>query len=687
MHIEVWRPVGVSGPSPKLSAVQPPVEPTPVAPPRLRHMPGLDGLRGVAVVAVVLFHGGHLAGGYLGVDLFFVLSGYLITSLLLIEGASSDTVGLVRFWGRRARRLLPALAVMLVGVAAYAAFAAEPEELHRIRWDGLATMVYAANWREIFSGSDYWALFTAPSPLAHTWSLAIEEQFYVVWPLVVLGVLAWVRRRRRRAAAASDATAPPDDRRFARTMSTLCIVLGMVSLASQAYWQGVAGWNRVYFGTDTRAFALYCGASVACFTAWRGSFASADPSARSGPRRWLLEACGLVGAVALVAAFVSMDGSSGFAHHGGLALCSLAGAAVIAAVSHPRVAILSRLLTFRPFVGLGLISYGVYLYHWPIAVWLSRERLDLSGWPLLAVQSAITLAVAIVSYRFVEQPIRHGARWPLRRVFIVPSAGFAVVGAILLVATITTLPKATDVSPEALAQAARSSHDDGTASVMIIGNSVAWYLAGDGFDAVTTRPPIEVINNGRPACQYPMTSRVVPTSGKVLTGDDIDTCNRRWADTAAAYRADYVIFVRSGVDSSRILHDGALVGPCSSAYEDYYAESLRKDIAKFTDVGATTVLVTSVPSQRHFGQTAEYYQHYLQTAACGNDVIRRVAKADPHIRLVDLETHLCTSPTNCVEEIDGAVLRKDGTHYKDQGAQIVAAWILNRIGIDASPGS
>jgi len=652
-------------------------------------MPGLDGLRGLAVVVVVLFHAGHLTGGYLGVDLFFVLSGYLITSLLLVEGTASGTLGLARFWGRRARRLLPALGVLVVGVAAYAAFVAEPEELHRIRWDGIATMLYVANWREIFGGSDYWALFTAPSPLAHTWSLAIEEQFYVVWPLVVVGVLWWVGRRRSRADAGEPEGAEAAGRSLGRNMLVLCAVLAAVALGSQAWWQSVAGWNRVYFGTDTRAFALLCGAGLASFTAWRGSRAVVPPApTATRRRRGVLEAVGCAGAVFLAAAFVFMSGSSTFAHHGGLASCSVAGAAVIAAVSHPRPGLLARALSFRPLVGIGLISYGVYLYHWPIAVWLSSERVGMSGWPLLALQSAVTLAVAVVSYRFVEQPIRHRSGWSLRRVALMPSVGFVAVGALLLLATVAALPRSTDVSPAALAAAARSSGRDGRPSIMIIGNSVAWYLAGDGFDEVTTRPSIRFVNNGHPNCQYPMTDRLWDQDGSTKGPGEIHACKHRWFETAEAYRVSKVVFVRSGVDPARIRIDGAFADPCSATYEDYYAATLRADIDRFARLGATTVLVTSIPSKVHFGQSPDYYRSYLRSVACGNDVLQRVAAADTeHVQLVDLEAHLCSPSGSCAETLDGTVLRKDGTHFKGRAARLVAAWILSRVGIEATPDS
>src|SRR4051794_28685319 len=161
--------------------------------PRMPRVPALDGLRGLAVVAVLLFHGGYLTGGWLGVDLFFVLSGYLITSLLLVEHRRDGGISLGAFWGRRARRLLPALLVFVMAVAVYAWIDVAAIDLGAVRADGLATLFFVANWHDILNGVSYWDRGLAPSMFAHTWSLAVEEQLYLVWPLAVAAIL---RRRR-----------------------------------------------------------------------------------------------------------------------------------------------------------------------------------------------------------------------------------------------------------------------------------------------------------------------------------------------------------------------------------------------------------------------------------------------------------------------------------------------------------
>ena len=251
----------------------------------LPHVAALDGLRGLAIAGVLVFHGGHLTGGYLGVDLFFVLSGFLITSLLLAESGSSGRIALGAFWARRARRLLPALAATLFGVALYCLLVEGPADLEQIRGDALATIGYVANWRAVNAHQDYWALFQAPSPLQHTWSLAIEEQFYLVWPPVFVGLLAWWRRR---------------------TPAAVLVTAAIGSIAASvlmAWLYDPANVSRVYYGTDTRAAAILVGAALAAaLVLWR--------PVRGRAARVALETAGLVGIAFLSWAWARLPGES-----------------------------------------------------------------------------------------------------------------------------------------------------------------------------------------------------------------------------------------------------------------------------------------------------------------------------------------------------------------------------------------
>ena len=308
---------------------------------RLQHQPALDGLRGLAVAGVLFFHGGHLQGGFLGVDAFFVLSGFLITSLLLVEASERGRISLGAFWARRARRLLPALACVLGAVALYTWLLARPDELATIRGDAFATIGYFANWRAIFNSRDYWSLFRAPSPLDHTWSLAIEEQFYLAWPLLV-AVLAIGARGRH----------------AARRVLVTSVALALGSLAWMLVIFDPTNPSRAYFGTDTRVASILVGAALAAWLRLRGP-------TRSGAVRGALELSAIGALVLLTLAWTRLSGSSTTLYRGGLFLCALSAACVIAAAVHPRRGPVNHLFSFRPLRALGLISYGVYLWHWP----------------------------------------------------------------------------------------------------------------------------------------------------------------------------------------------------------------------------------------------------------------------------------------------------------------------------------
>ena len=293
--------------------------------------------------------------------------------------------------------------MLLVWIAVYCAVFATRQELTQIRYDALATLAYGANWRSVFSHQSYWALFSAPSPLSHTWSLAIEEQFYLVWPLIFVGLLARWKRN-----------AP-------RAVFVTALVLAGVSSVLMVVLYDPASNARVYYGTDTRAAAILFGAALAAWLAMKGPTRN----------RLALEAIGLVGAGVLALAWIRLDGQSSTLYRGGFLVCGLCATAVIATVVHPEPGVLSRVLSLRPLCGLGLISYGVYLYHWPIDVVLDEKRVGLGGWPLFVVQTSVTLVVAIASYRFIEQPVRRGALSSHQWRLLTPAVSAGLVGALL----------------------------------------------------------------------------------------------------------------------------------------------------------------------------------------------------------------------------------------------------------------
>ncbi|MDQ1484183.1 MAG: hypothetical protein QOF35_2259 [Actinomycetota bacterium] len=354
-----------------------------------RRLPALDGLRGVAVLGVLLFHGGvsWVRGGFLGVDAFFVLSGFLITGLLLTEwetrtaGGLRGAIDLLGFWGRRARRLLPALLVLVGAMVMTAALSPELRAQPGLQGDIWSTIGYVANWHLILAGGgDYFTRTGPPSPLQHTWSLAIEEQFYLLWPLIVVLVL---RLSKGRVALRSVALAG----------AALSAVL-MAWLSASA----TGMYDRVYYGTDTRAQSLLIGAALVTV------IPLGRQSATFGVRgaRWT----GWLGLGVSAWLWATADGSDPAFYLGGFTLAAVAVAGVIWAALVDKAGPIARTLGLLPLRGLGVISYGVYLWHWPLFLALTAERTGQHGPTLLALRIAATLAVATMSYVFVEQPIR-----------------------------------------------------------------------------------------------------------------------------------------------------------------------------------------------------------------------------------------------------------------------------------------
>lgn len=385
------------------------------------HLPGLDGLRGLAVIGVLLFHGGFTwaQGGYLGVSTFFTLSGFLITNLLVREWDRSGTISLGRFWVRRFRRLMPAavVAIGLVGVAWW--LVGTPEQLQNLRADMLSSLGYAANWRFLFAGRSYAELFSAPSPLQHFWSLAIEEQFYVFFPLIAIVLLRLGGRRL-----------------FLGTLALATAVsIGLTLVFSDNF-------DRVYYGTDTRAAELLLGALLAVWWSGRTSprwrFAAAAHDER--PSR-LLDAAGIVALIGMFWAWYAVPEASPGLSKGGLPLYAIGTTIIVLAATHP--GIVTRMLSVSVLRWAGLISYGLYLYHWPIFLVLSAERTGLDTGPLFLVRMAVTIAVALASYALLEQPIRRGTMIRTGRAALSAAGAGALIVALLAVVVTLDPPQST----------------------------------------------------------------------------------------------------------------------------------------------------------------------------------------------------------------------------------------------------
>ncbi|CAM4189389.1 acyltransferase [Kibdelosporangium persicum] len=383
-----------------MTNVQPAVRPVAA---RRAQLPALDGLRGIAILGVLLFHTGHLPGGFLGVDLFFALSGYLITDLLLREVEATGTVSLVAFWGRRIRRLLPALAAMLAAVTVLVWLVASRDVVRTTLTDGPWVQLNLLNWHLLAESAGYWDRFGSARVFEHLWSIAVEEQFYLVWPVLVLIIARCGWRADRWVVVAA----------VVASAGSLALMITLVSSADP---------SRVYTGTDTRAFSLLLGAMVATRQA----------------RVLLARVTGRVAGAVLASLAVGIgvlwwfaDGvNSLWLFTGGLFAHSLAAALLIGlCVRAPDTAV-ANVLAWQPLRWLGLISYSLYLWHWPVSVLLSELWTGLGAWAQTFVVCAVSIGLATLSKYLVEDPIRFRAQWATGRsgvfAFAAVMAGMAV---------------------------------------------------------------------------------------------------------------------------------------------------------------------------------------------------------------------------------------------------------------------
>jgi peptidoglycan/LPS O-acetylase OafA/YrhL len=354
---------------------------------RLPHVPGLNGLRGLAVAAVLLFHAGltWIRGGQLGVTVFFTLSGFLITSLLLLEKHRTGAIALRAFWGRRARRLVPAMIVCFGLVALVVRLSTTPAS-EGIGWDAIAAATWTANWRFVLHHQQYADLFSLPSPFQHFWSLAVEEQFYVFFPLLALLVLG---RRGTRL-------------RTGRLAGLLVALVALSAWQAARLYDAGQGLGHAYYGTDARMAEILVGSLLAL------ALVRPDGLRVLGDRgRHLLDVAALAGLAVIGYAFANVSTEGAGLYRGWLLGVAVSTAAVLAATVQPG-SWTGRALSLQPLVGLGVISYGVYLFHWPLFLWLTESTTGYDGITLLALRMGSTLALATISYVALEAPVRRG---------------------------------------------------------------------------------------------------------------------------------------------------------------------------------------------------------------------------------------------------------------------------------------
>nr|WP_296067489.1 acyltransferase family protein [uncultured Actinoplanes sp.] len=645
--------------------------------PSFPYRPALDGVRGLAVAAVLMFHGGvaALSGGFLGVDAFFVLSGFLITSLLLAEYRDSGRINLPAFWGRRARRLLPALVMMLGAVVLVSRWLLPPEELRALRGDALAAIVYVANWRMMNRGSGYFAETAAPSPLQHTWSLGIEEQFYLLWPLLVVTLLMAARRCGR------------------GTLLTVCIVGAAGSALAAAWLFHPADVDRDYYGTDTRAVALLTGAAVAVALARR----EADGGAPRVPRS-VLGALAFAGAGVTAWLWVGADGGDPWMYRGGFVLAALAVAAVIAhAVVSPRSPT-ARLLAVAPLVWLGRISYGVYLWHWPLFTWLNAERTGLTGPGLLAARWAATLAVAAASYVLVETPLRR-ARW-IRHPARTPAvAGCATALAAVVVVLATVPPPVTPGPPidmdQALAVPTTTAPSSTSRAVptepppiqrlgrragqqpriSFFGDSVAWSLG----TYLPEQTKLDVETRGVPGCGIARLPEIRYIGFAHTNYPGCETWDRRWRKNVREDDPDVAVILLDRWELMDRKLNGRYRHVGQSDYDAYLRKELDLAITIVTERGSLPVLLTAPYTRRAERPDGGLWpEDQPERVDAWNALLRDAAKRH-HAVVIDLNRRVCPDG-KFTWRAGGVRIRSDGLHFTPTGVRrYIAPWLLPQL--------
>lgn len=618
------------------------------------HLPGLDGVRAVAVLAVLVFHAGFggLPGGFLGVDVFFALSGFLITGILVRRfrrGTTRADRPLADFWLRRARRLFPALFLVVLAVSAYRLFLLYGEEAATWGVDIIMAIAYATNWLEIARGQDYFTQWLDPSPLLQTWSLSIEEQFYIAIPLVLLVAFRVGIRR-----------------------IPLIWLLAAAAIASASWmaflYQEGASPERLYFGTDTRAQALLIGAALG---------ATLPTMTVTAPSRLLTRSAGIagwIGLAGLFGLFLTATGDSPWLYQGGFLLTAVLSLAVVLGCVLPATGGVPVLLSWGPLVFVGKISYGVYLWHWPVFLWVGGEPgVDPTPAQQL-IRFALTFALAISSYYLVESYFR-GKRfttWPVRRQWTTFAAAAAALVALAMLPTVRDLTLQDRLPGQwpAAQQLPRTT--------FLAGDSAAVVLAG--------HYPLE---------RYP-DSRLISTltlgcgvgSPRFFRGSELvdatPQCGdwaQNWRDRLGAEPVQRSIVMLSIWDLFDRELNGQPQGPGTEAFRRSLSVGLREAISVASRDGQIPVDVWGFPCF----DTVLPQQLYLndrERIDTANAIAADVVVGIPGARWVDLRPATC-GPAGALTEVGGQEIRQDGIHWTEFGA----AYMWQRILTDLAESS
>lgn len=629
------------------------------------YRPALDGIRALALLTVLAYHSstGWAPGGFLAVDVFFVLSGYLITGLLLAEHRAWGSVDLLSFYAARARRLLPALLLVVTTVCIVGPHVLTEAARSSLRGDAVASLLYVANWRFIVEGESYFAQFGDPSPLRHLWTLAIEEQFYVVFPVVLTVLLGVVLLTRRQ---------------FALTLIAVAAVSVAVGISLHTPGEDP---SRIYYGTDARMYQLLVGAVLAVLISSSRRPAWLLPDQRRG---WRSRACGVGGAVSLLLVllcFVVAQEEADYVFLGGSLVFAVLVACLITAVEMSPHAMAGRIMSLGVLVWIGRMSYGLYLWHWPVMVLISESR---TGWdpiPLFTVQIFVTGVLAAGSYFFVEQPIRRGGlrRLARRPRLTVAAAAVPLALAVVLVGTTGVASAPPAAAPgETLTTAVGAK--DAPVRIHVVGDSVGFALAYSF--PIDAHPDVAVEGTIKSGCGTAEHWLVVNGVRHPAGRPDCEQQFAEWAAVSARFRPTVTVWTMGGWEVYDHFVDGRTLTVGSNAYREHLLARMERGLQSFEP--SSQVVIPNVPCYNQpriveAGQDTAPDRNDRERAVAVNEVIEEFASrhAD-RVHVIDVASWLCPGG-RFQRKIDGVDMREDGVHYRSEAVPAFWTWALPQI--------
>jgi len=616
--------------------------------PRSPRYLSVDGLRGLAIVSVLFYHSNATGHGVFGVDVFLVITGFFVTLLLLREREKTGRIRVSAFWGRRVKRILPGLAVTLLGTLTLVSWLGPPSEWDRTAGTAIAAIAEVTNWHQIVAGQAYWNTAGGVTPLGHMWSLAVTEQMYIVGPLIVLAFTALSRRRPW------------------LLVTLFSVLLVATALVGPLLYDGTNA-DRVYMGSDSRAVTFVAGALAAVIVHLGHRHLRGRVAAGSATTLSVLS-LGVLVALTLL----TTDYHQAWLYQGGQVAVAVTTAVLIGSLCVTGN-LLGRVLMFRPLRFIGTISYLLFLVHLPIYWLLQLNFPGVSGWVLFAVGGTIAIVVASILHHMLAEPL-YRRSWRVRSGTVA-----AVITAVSVVATALWLPPLRTVPAEASVASALLptvplTATGGKPKVVVVGDSIGVSFA----DALKTYAGdrVETTNIASGGCGL-----FDPDGARTVTGftnahEAIVSACWPWEKKlkgALASSPEYVV-IHSGWDAADQLIGGTWTHPCEPAWKARYHEKLRAlvDILRSAPNHPKVLLANERLDAPFVGHS--------DRVACFNDAIEGTLRANPDFTLLDYNSFLLGDGSSAAQQTpDGHPMFADGTHPTKEGQRFYAAWLLRNM--------